>query len=366
VVVAGYLEQCAAAARKQNHLPDAEDSYRQALAIRRRLEGNASAGVAQTLMDLAGVLTAAGKDGDAELLLRECLGIRERALQRWDWQVPYTRSVLGESLIKQGKLKQAEPLLGDAYGELRSNPPPLSQAFRVREAIERLVALCEAQGKTEQAARWRARLPKTATLNLRPDWLDEGFDIAWGRTISADAWREDRGEVLALTKGLVEDAPHLPHVWQVRGWALYRAGDYRASIEALERSISLQSDPPGGDPWQWLFLAMNYWQLAERAQARAWYQEAFQWLDENPAQKSPEILRVREEAAKLLELPGKSPWQPLEADRRVLRRLLELRSDSEWVKSQLERLDAELARPAEPVAPPPSTTPTTAPTSEPD
>jgi tetratricopeptide (TPR) repeat protein len=57
--------------------------------------------------------------------------------------------------------------------------------------------------------------------------------------------------------------------WQVLGWARYRSGDWKGSIDALQKSVELQNNT--GDPWQWLFLAMAHWQLGQKEQAGNWY-----------------------------------------------------------------------------------------------
>ena len=88
--------------------------------------------------------------------------------------------------------------------------------------------------------------------------------------------------------------------WQALGWAHYRTGDWKASIEALEKSCAMD-DPKGGDAAQWFFLAMAHWRLGEKDTGREWYDRAVQWMDKN--QRKEELLRrFRAEASELLEL----------------------------------------------------------------
>lgn len=47
-------------------------------------------------------------------------------------------------------------------------------------------------------------------------------------------------------------------------------------MAALHRSVALRS---GGDGYDWFFLAMAYWQLGEKGQARRWYAKAVQGLE---------------------------------------------------------------------------------------
>jgi tetratricopeptide (TPR) repeat protein len=87
--------------------------------------------------------------------------------------------------------------------------------------------------------------------------------------------------------------------WQTLGWALYRAGNWKGSIAALEKSMALQRSPKGGDSGQWFCLAMARWQLGEKEKAREWYDRAVEWMDKNvPSDKG--FVRFRAEAAELL------------------------------------------------------------------
>lgn len=88
------------------------------------------------------------------------------------------------------------------------------------------------------------------------------------------------------------------------GWAHYRTRDWKASIEALEKSCALQDNPKGGDAFQWFFLAMAHRQLGEKYKARQWYDRAVQWVDKNQP-TNEELRRLRVEATELLELKEK-------------------------------------------------------------
>jgi Flp pilus assembly protein TadD len=55
------------------------------------------------------------------------------------------------------------------------------------------------------------------------------------------------------------------------GVACYRAGDSKAAVAALTQSTNMRE---GGDGFGWFFLAMAYWQLGDRGEARQWYDKA--------------------------------------------------------------------------------------------
>jgi uncharacterized protein HemY len=102
----------------------------------------------------------------------------------------------------------------------------------------------------------------------------------------------------------VELAPKSALPWQILGWGHYRAGDWKASVEALEKSCAKQGAPESGDAYQWFFLAMAHWQLGAKDKAREFYDQAVQWMDKNQP-TNEELLRFRAEAAELLGVKDK-------------------------------------------------------------
>jgi serine/threonine protein kinase/tetratricopeptide (TPR) repeat protein len=100
----------------------------------------------------------------------------------------------------------------------------------------------------------------------------------------------DPREAVEHAKKAVELQPQYGLAWQVLGWAQYRAGDWRACIEALAQSCKLQ---PGGtgDHSQWIVLALAHARLAEqpglpekpreshKIEARRWYEQADKSID---------------------------------------------------------------------------------------
>jgi serine/threonine protein kinase/tetratricopeptide (TPR) repeat protein len=98
---------------------------------------------------------------DAEVVLRECLAVREK-WQPNAWNTFNTRSMLGGALLGQQKYAEAEPLLLAGYEGMkqREKTIPPQGAVRLPEAADRLVELYTALGKSEEVARWRAERAK--------------------------------------------------------------------------------------------------------------------------------------------------------------------------------------------------------------
>jgi hypothetical protein len=116
---------------------------------------------ASVLARLGLTLLEAEQWAEAETILAECLGIREKATPG-SWLVFNTRSMLGGALLGQRRFAEAEPHLRAAVEGLKQREDEIPPQARVRitEAIERLAELCEATDRAEEAARWRTELAR--------------------------------------------------------------------------------------------------------------------------------------------------------------------------------------------------------------
>src|SRR5439155_14572144 len=85
-------------------------------------------------------------------------------------------------------------------------------------------------------------------------------------------------------------------VWNTLGVAQLRAGNWKESINALQKSKDLHK---GGDSFNWFFLAMAHWHLGENDKARKCYNQGVQWMEKNQPENE-ELRRFRAEAAALL------------------------------------------------------------------
>ncbi len=67
-------------------------------------------------------------------------------------------------------------------------------------------------------------------------------------------------------------------------------------MTALKKSMECRG---GGNSFDWFFLAMAYWNLGEKEEARKWYDRAVEWM-ETKRPDDAELARFRAEAAALL------------------------------------------------------------------
>jgi tetratricopeptide (TPR) repeat protein len=111
------------------------------------------------LTSLGRLRLAEQRYSEAESLLREA-GSGEGNQQLMMWDTCDRQSLLGASLLGQGKYAEAEPLLIEGYEGLRKLSPAISVDANLPEAGQRLVQLYTAWGKPEKAAEWRQRLER--------------------------------------------------------------------------------------------------------------------------------------------------------------------------------------------------------------
>ncbi len=144
----------------QGRFADAGTFFIKTLEVRRRVLGNEHPDSLNSLNNLAALYQAQNQFSDAEPLLRESLNIRERK-QPDDWKTFHTKSLLGGSLLGQGKYAEAEPLLLAGYEGMKQREAkiPWNRKPRLVETVESLVRLYEAWDKPEQAELWRGKLP---------------------------------------------------------------------------------------------------------------------------------------------------------------------------------------------------------------
>jgi uncharacterized protein HemY len=88
----------------------------------------------------------------------------------------------------------------------------------------------------------------------------------------------DPAQAVKLANKAVQLAPKDSRFWNTLGVALYRTGDCKAAVAALETSVNLSR---GGDAVDFFFLAMAHGKLGQRDEARKWCDQAVAWVEKN-------------------------------------------------------------------------------------
>jgi tetratricopeptide (TPR) repeat protein len=152
-------ENLAAAYESLGRRAQAEGQYRKVLARCRKLMPADSPLLAGHLAEFGRYLLDQTRCLEAEPLLRLALAIREKANPD-DWIRYDAMSLLGGTLMAQGRYAQADPLVVAGYEGMKVREDRIlnRDRFRLRAAAERVIRLYEAWGQTDKAAAWKTRL----------------------------------------------------------------------------------------------------------------------------------------------------------------------------------------------------------------
>jgi tetratricopeptide (TPR) repeat protein/tRNA A-37 threonylcarbamoyl transferase component Bud32 len=253
-----------------------------------------------------------------------------RAAFRLTPGTPFIREGLLRILREQGKTPpDVEEVLREV---VRRNPMDAAAHIQFGEFLAQQRNLGEAESEYRQAIRL---LPDHASLRRILGWVLEQRGLRAEAVavykeairLQADSWDaqgflarllttcpepnlRDTPRALEAARKAVELAPQAVMTWEALGWAEYRAGNWQASITALEKAIALlPKDREGGDGWQLFFLAMAHWQLGHRDEARKLYDRAARWMARNGV-TNEQLLGFQAEAAGVLKIDYPSKTKP--------------------------------------------------------
>jgi hypothetical protein len=142
---------------------------------------NDSPQMADALAPIGLSLLQQKKWSEAEPLLRECLGIREKT-QPDLWSTFSTQSLLGGTLLGQKKYAAAEHLLLAGYEGMKQREATIPEPDKVRppEALDLLIELYAATNKPDELKKWqaeRAKYPAAKSTSAKPKWsISSGWE----------------------------------------------------------------------------------------------------------------------------------------------------------------------------------------------
>jgi tetratricopeptide (TPR) repeat protein len=218
---------------------------------------------ARVLMMRAAVLDRAGRPGDAVVLLRRAIADRERKRKADD--LPDLYAALADSLIRAARTDDAVNAL---RGALKARPSDEVLLYALGSAYERA-------GQRDAAiAQMRA------LLALDPDHA-EALNFV-GYSLAEQGVRLEEAE--QLVRRALELKPRSGHVLDSLGWVLYRRGELRRAVEALEQA-DLRAGP---DATILEHLGDAYLALSRSEDAARAYRRALRSVpDEPPADQGP-------------------------------------------------------------------------------
>jgi tetratricopeptide (TPR) repeat protein/thiol-disulfide isomerase/thioredoxin len=133
-------------------------------------------------------------------------------------------------------------------------------------------------------------------------------DLSWFLATCPDPKLRDPARAVQLARRALELQEQVGNNWNTLGVARYRAGYWKAAVQALDRSRAFRK---GGDAFDFYFLAMAHWRLGHKEEARKWHQRAIEWVKQNhealakDRQHAEELRRFGAEAAELLGIDAK-------------------------------------------------------------
>jgi tetratricopeptide (TPR) repeat protein len=276
----------------RERLQEAEAIYRQILERRQQLPRqhrqtphhlNTTAGV---LCNLGTLAVERGRLTEAEPLFREAITKQEEVVALKSGASPYDEDLykfrwnLVDLFVRQGRHAEASAAAEKLAEQF---PNGLQAHFEAADLLLRCADLAEAAANESSNGGEAPRYVAAARqLIAAADQVEErspnmlGF-FAWFLLFCRDESFRDPARALALADAGLVEAPRHEMLNQMRGIALYRLGQYKPAIDALQQSAAPRGKASIVDV---LFLAMSHWQLGNQKEAREWYNTGVDWFSQ--------------------------------------------------------------------------------------
>ncbi|MCI0459454.1 MAG: tetratricopeptide repeat protein [Gemmataceae bacterium] len=304
-----------------------EQAYREALVHWQKLTADSpnvaeyQHGCGEALHNLAAVFGKRGEPEKARALVVDAIHHR-RIAWKANPQQPNYREALAEEYVDLARaLVELRDHAGaaEAIAEMLSlRPERWKSYFHAAGLLQRCAAL--ATNDVQLAEAERKGLARTYQVRIRelhwqaaarnPDQPDSQNNLAWFLGNCPDPKYRDPARAVEFAQKAVRRHPKNGFYRGTLGMAHYRAGDWQAAVAELEKAQRLGT---GGETH--FFLAMAYWRLDDKGEARKSYNRAVQWMEANRKRldrldrRSPEYGEVRlfrQEAARLLGINDQS------------------------------------------------------------
>jgi serine/threonine protein kinase/Flp pilus assembly protein TadD len=290
---------------QQGRLPDAEKAYRTALSVYEKLEAEFSsapwfsAGYAHTCVAYGTTLCVCGQLEASLDLFTKAITLLEPLVQR-EPRLTKERLCLRNAYDARARalfhLRRLEEAVADWSRAIELDPNYVDSLRGRRIAYAAL----------EQYE--KALEDYQTILKLAPADVLAHKGLAWLLAMCPEAKLRDPVRAVELARKAVQLAPKNGDCWSTLGMAHYRAGDWKAAVDAFDKSMELRA---GRDAFEAFVLAMTHRKMGDPTEARNWYDGAVRWVENNaPAlEKDPtlakDLRRIRSEAEEVLELKKK-------------------------------------------------------------
>jgi serine/threonine protein kinase/tetratricopeptide (TPR) repeat protein len=257
--------------------------------------------LAATYQNLGVMQNAAGRRDRAEAAYGKAIAVVEKLAARFETFAEYQQLLAycyhnqGNLLRESGRFPDAEKFYDKALAIRKQlvEKFPAMPAYR-QELGESYTVLGVLLGRTMREREGLAAFRAALALNPNDAYLKDRF--SWFLATWADPALRDPAKAVALAKAAVEQDQQNDKYRFTLAVALYRAGDCKASLAALEAADKLSR---AGATWKGFVRAMALWRLGNKLDARKHYDEAVALLEKDASQAG-DLVRLRTEAATLL------------------------------------------------------------------
>jgi WD40 repeat protein len=126
--------------------------------------------------------------------------------------------------------------------------------------------------------------------------------LGWMLVVCPEPEKRNAKQALVLAKKAVGAAPGDWRNWRTLGVAHHLAGDDRAAVTALTRSLELHQS---GEAFEYFPLAAAHQQLGNKEEARKWYDQGVAWMTANKTPLVAELAVLRADAEAVLGIANK-------------------------------------------------------------
>ncbi len=152
------------------HEHHSEDFFGMALQIQRKELPPDHPDIAASVVLLVGILNNLGKEKQAEDLIRDTITALRRVHREGAFPIAKAESVLGATLVKQGRFAEAEPILQSSHKAILAMTESTSSWMAV-ESLMRMVSLYGEWGKPEEGRLYRDSLAQSSAYgNFIMQW----------------------------------------------------------------------------------------------------------------------------------------------------------------------------------------------------
>jgi tetratricopeptide (TPR) repeat protein len=282
---------------------DALKLLEEVLALRKAKLGPDHPDTLWSMRGVADSYAALGRHADALKLREELLAVSKGKLGRDDPTTLFTMRQLANRYAQLGRYAEAFELRDEALALSKAKLGPDN-----RETLASMHGLAHGYFDLGRHADGLKLFEETLALQqakLGPDHFDTLHTMdCLARCLATvpDQKLRKPARAVELAANAVKLLPKEGERWNTLGVAQYYAGDWKAAIAALEKSMNLLHGVLESD--NTFFLAMAHWRLGEKEVARNWYDRAATWMEKNDP-KNVELLRYRAEAERLLGIEQK-------------------------------------------------------------